>query len=349
MEGGNVVPKGRIIYYLTAMKMINKGCIYHLVRVMDTKDEEPTLESVQVVNEFPEVFLDELLGIPPDREIDFGIDVILGTQPKFIPPYKISPTKLKELKEQLKDLFEKGFIRLKSVVFLGHVVSREGIMVDPQKITTVRNWPRPTNPTDIHSFLVLAGYYRKFVEGFSTLASPLTKLMQKARKTNVVVDALSRRSMGSLAHLEAYKRLLAKDIHRLASLGVHLVDSSEGGVIMQNRVESSLVVEVKEKQYNDPLLVQLKKGINKHKTMSFSLCLDDSTLRYKGQLCVPNVDGLRERILTEAHTSRYFVHLGYTKMYHDLKKVYWWNDMKRNMADFVARCPNFQEVKAEHQ
>ncbi|XP_070023178.1 uncharacterized protein [Nicotiana sylvestris] len=67
------------------------GCIYHLVRVMDTKDEEPTLESVPVVNEFPEVFLDELLGIPPDREIDFGIDVILGTQPISIPPYKIAP------------------------------------------------------------------------------------------------------------------------------------------------------------------------------------------------------------------------------------------------------------------
>jgi len=73
-------------------------------------------------------------------------------------------------------------------------------------------------------------------------------------KANVVADALSRKSMGSLAHLEAYQSPLAKEVHRLASLGVRLVDSIEGGVIVQNRVESSLVVEVKKKQYNDPLL-----------------------------------------------------------------------------------------------
>ncbi|XP_070046470.1 uncharacterized protein [Nicotiana tomentosiformis] len=112
---------------------------------------------------------------------------------------------------------------------------------------------------------------------------------------------------------------------------------------MRRRRESEAspdVFTVKEKQYSDPLLVQLKDGIHKDKTMSFSLGMDDGTLRYQGRLCVPNVDGLRERILTEAHTSRYSVHPGSSKMYHDLKEVYWWNDMKRNVADFVARCPN---------
>ncbi|XP_070042705.1 uncharacterized protein [Nicotiana tomentosiformis] len=66
-------------------------------------------------------------------------------------------------------------------------------------------------------------------------------------KANVVVDALSRKSMGSLAYLKAYQRPLAKEVHRLASLGGRLADSREGGVIVQNRVESSLIVEVKEK------------------------------------------------------------------------------------------------------
>ncbi|XP_070045385.1 uncharacterized protein [Nicotiana tomentosiformis] len=155
--------------------------------------------------------------------------------------------------------------------------------------------------------------------------------------------------MGSLPQLEAYQRPLANEVHRLARLGVYLADSSEGGVIVQNRVESSLVVEVKEKKYNDPLLVQLKERIHKHKTMAFSLGMDDGTLRYQGRLCVPIVDGLRERIMAEAHTSRYSVHPGSTKMYHDPKEVYWWNHMKRNVADFVASCPNCQQVKAEHQ
>ncbi|XP_070014047.1 uncharacterized protein [Nicotiana sylvestris] len=89
-KGDNVVTRGRFISYLKAAKMIKKGCIYHLVRVTDTNAEALSLESVPVVNEFPDVFLDELPGIPPDREIDFGIDVIPSMQP-IIPPYKMAP------------------------------------------------------------------------------------------------------------------------------------------------------------------------------------------------------------------------------------------------------------------
>ncbi|XP_070010236.1 uncharacterized protein [Nicotiana sylvestris] len=140
---------------------------------------------------------DELPRIPPYREIDFGIDVMPVMQPISIPPYRMAPTELKELKEQLKDLLEK-----------------EGIMVDPQKITTVKNWPRLTTPMEICSFL---------------------------GKANVVADTLSRKSMGSLAHLEACQRPLAREVYQLASLGVRLADYNEGGVIVQNRVESSLM------------------------------------------------------------------------------------------------------------
>ncbi|XP_070005608.1 uncharacterized protein [Nicotiana sylvestris] len=80
-KGDNVVPRSRFISYLKAAKMIKKGCIYHLVRVMDTDAEALSLESVPIVNEFPDVFPDELPGIPPDREINFGIDMMPGTQP----------------------------------------------------------------------------------------------------------------------------------------------------------------------------------------------------------------------------------------------------------------------------
>ncbi|XP_070039438.1 uncharacterized protein [Nicotiana tomentosiformis] len=185
--------------------MINKGCIYHLVRVTDTDAEAPTLESVPVVNEFLGVFPDDLPRIPPDREIDFGIDVMPDTQRISIPPYRMAPEELKELKEQLKDFredyadhiravwqtlyqhqlyakFLKCEFWLESVTFFGYVVSREEMKVDPRKISAVRNCPRPTTSTEIHSFLVLAGYYKKFVEGFSILASLLTKLTPKAVK-----------------------------------------------------------------------------------------------------------------------------------------------------------------------
>ncbi|XP_070002709.1 uncharacterized protein [Nicotiana sylvestris] len=117
------------------------------------------------------------------------------------------------------------------------------------------------------------------------------RYLHHSGKANVVADALSRKSMGSLVHLEAYQRLLARDIHQLASLGVHLVDTNEGGVVVQNRAESLIVVKVKEKQYNDPLLVQLKEGIHKHKTTTFSLSMDDGTLRYQRRLCFLNSRG----------------------------------------------------------
>nr|XP_033509000.1 uncharacterized protein LOC117273904 [Nicotiana tomentosiformis] len=146
--------------------------------------------------------------------------------------------------------------------------------------------------------------------------------------------------MGSLDHLDTHQRSLAKEVHWLASLGVQLVDSTKGGVIVQKWAESSLVVEVKEKQYDDPLLVQLNEGIHKQKTMAFSFGTSDGRLRYQGQLCVPYMDGLQERIMTEAHSSKYSVHPCSTKMYHD---------HKRDVKEFVARCSKCQQGKAEHQ
>ena len=71
---------------------------------------------------------------------------------------------------------------LDSVTFLGHVISIEGVFVDPQKIEAIVNWKPPTNVTEIRSFLGLERYYRKFVEGFSKLAAPLTKLTRKEEK-----------------------------------------------------------------------------------------------------------------------------------------------------------------------
>jgi len=65
------------------------------------------------------------------------------------------------------------------VAFLGHIVSSEGIQVDPKKIEAVQSWPRPSSATEIRSFLGLAGYYRRFVEGFSSIAAPMTRLTQK--------------------------------------------------------------------------------------------------------------------------------------------------------------------------
>ncbi|XP_070017045.1 uncharacterized protein [Nicotiana sylvestris] len=109
-KGDAAAPKGKFISYLKAQRMILKGYIYHLVRVHDMEVKSPTLQSVPVVNEFPDVFSDELLGLPLEREIDFAIDMLPDTQPISIPTYRMAPAELKELKAQLKDLLNKGFI-----------------------------------------------------------------------------------------------------------------------------------------------------------------------------------------------------------------------------------------------
>nr|GEZ88031.1 reverse transcriptase [Tanacetum cinerariifolium] len=68
------------------------------------------------------------------------------------------------------------------MAFLGHIVSAEGITMDPAKVEAITKWPRPMSVTEVRSFLGVAGYYRRFVEGFSRLALPLTKLMRKGEK-----------------------------------------------------------------------------------------------------------------------------------------------------------------------
>ena len=71
---------------------------------------------------------------------------------------------------------------LDRVAFLGHVISAEGVSVEPQKIEAVVNWKPPKNVSEVRSFLGLAGYYRKFVERFSKITTPLTNLLKKDQK-----------------------------------------------------------------------------------------------------------------------------------------------------------------------
>ncbi|GJR50843.1 putative reverse transcriptase domain-containing protein [Tanacetum coccineum] len=85
-------------------------------------------------------------------------------------------------KEKLYAKFSKCDFWLDSVQFLGHVIDSKGINVDPSKIEAIKNWVAPTTPTELRQFLGLAGYYRRFIEGFSLIAKPLTKLTQKNKK-----------------------------------------------------------------------------------------------------------------------------------------------------------------------
>ena len=110
---------------------------------------------------------------------------------------------------------------------------------------------------------------------------------------------------------------------------------------MQKGSQSSLVHDVKAKQDLDHKLVELKKLVVEKNIEAFSL-KEDGVLRYQDRLCVPDVDGLREFILEEAHGSKYSLHPGSTKMYHGLNAHFWWHCMKRDVATYVSKCHTCQ-------
>ena len=91
--------------------MICKVRIYHIVSIKDLGFEDPPLKSVFIGKNFLEVFPDNVPGIPPEWEIDFSIDLLPGTKPISTPPYRMALAELKELKYQLNDLLDKGFIQ----------------------------------------------------------------------------------------------------------------------------------------------------------------------------------------------------------------------------------------------
>ena len=350
-----------VISAAVARKMVRKGCEAYLAYMIDTVKARPSVSDIPTVSDFPDVFPEELPGLPPQREIEFAIDVVPGATPASVTPYRIAPLELKELKLQLQELLDKGFIRpsvspwgapvlfvkkkdgtlwlcvdyrqlnkltvknkyplpriddlfdqlkgasifskidlrsgyhqlkikdvdvhktafrtryghyeflvmpfgltnapaafmdlmnrvfrpyvdqfvvvfiddilvyskdreshdthlrvvleilrkeqlyaklskcefwLTEVSFLGHIVSKEGIQVDPKKIEVVVEWKPPRNVTEVRSFLGLAGYYRRFVKGFSMIAAPMTRLLQK----NVKYE-WSEKCQGSFEKLKAF-------------------------------------------------------------------------------------------------------------------------------------------------
>lgn len=146
-------------------------------------------------------------------------------------------------------------------------------------------------------------------------------ILYHSGKANIVADALSRKSMGSLSYLGTEKREMARELHRLAGLGVRLLDLDDDGVTVQDTAVSSLVMEVKARQHKDSDLEKFKGKAQQQESLSFNIG-GEGVLRYKGRLCVPDVAGLRQQIMVEAHYFRYSIHPGSTKMYHDIKEIY---------------------------
>ncbi|KAJ0481093.1 putative nucleotidyltransferase, Ribonuclease H [Helianthus annuus] len=101
----------RIISCLKARKCLQKGCAAFLAHIVDKKAAEPKIEDIPVVREYPEVFPEDLPGLPPQRQVEFRIDLVPGAAHVAKAPYRLAPSEMQELSTQLQELLDKGFIR----------------------------------------------------------------------------------------------------------------------------------------------------------------------------------------------------------------------------------------------
>ncbi|XP_074351729.1 uncharacterized protein LOC141690872 [Apium graveolens] len=115
-DGAEVILKGKrgdkkFLMAIQTMRLLRQGCEAYLANVKNVEKELLKIKGIHVVKEFPDVFPDELPGLPPDREIEFMIDLAPGTEPVSKAPYRMSPIIMKELATQLQKLLDKGVIR----------------------------------------------------------------------------------------------------------------------------------------------------------------------------------------------------------------------------------------------
>ncbi|KAL0440178.1 UNVERIFIED_CONTAM: Transposon Tf2-11 polyprotein [Sesamum latifolium] len=163
-------------------------------------------------------------------------------------------------------------------------------------------------------------------------------------KANVVADALSRKAVEQFVGMICYK---VEYLTALRAMNVNFRLGDEV-ILATIQVKPSLKDKVKDAQTKDPYLQKMKIKVQEGKNNQFVI-LEDGTLVNGKRVCVPNVEELKTEIMHEAHYAPYAMHPGSTKMYRDLKPYYWWSKMKKDVAEFVARCLTCQQVKAEHQ
>ncbi|GJT92017.1 putative reverse transcriptase domain-containing protein [Tanacetum coccineum] len=412
-----------------------------------------------VVVENPQQNPNVVTGLPPVREIEFRIDLIPGALPVSEEEHEVHLKTILDLlkKEKLYAKFSKCEFWLQEVQFLGHVVNRDGIHVDPSKVESVKNWKTPESSTEIRSFLGLAGYYQRFIENFSKIAKPLTLLTQKNKTyvwgdeqdkafrilkeklCNAPVLALpdgpddfvvycdaSKQGFGCVLmqrgkviayasrqlkkheknytthnlelgavvfalkiwrhYLYGTKNVIytdhkslqyifdQKDLNMRQRRWIELLSDYECEIkyhlgkanvvadalsrkerlkprrvrAMSITIHSGLKTKILEAQSEASkdlkALVEWLRGLEKHLERR-----DDGGIYFFDRIWIPSVGGVRKLIMDKAHISRYSIHPGADKMYHDLRDLYWWPGIKRDVAEYVSRCLTCSKINAEHQ
>ncbi|GJU93818.1 putative nucleotidyltransferase, ribonuclease H [Tanacetum coccineum] len=265
-------------------------------------------------------------------------------------------------KERLYAKFSKCESWLQEVHFLGHVVNQNGIHVDPSKIEALKNWKAPTTPSKIQSFLGKTKKYEWSMEQeetFQTLKcnlcdAPILSLPDglKIHEKNYTTHNLE---LGAVVftlktwrhYLYGTKSVIYTDHKSLQyifdqkELNMRQRSNGYDHSTWSKRNDTSSPgrgVQARERTCRKATWVRSTDGKERRRELYFM-----------DRIWVPLVGGVRTIIMDEAHKTKYSVHPGADKMYHDLRDMYWWPGMKRDIATYVSKCLTCLKVKAEHQ
>ncbi|GJY73333.1 putative reverse transcriptase domain-containing protein [Tanacetum coccineum] len=407
--------------------------------------------------------------LPPARPVEFQIDLIPGAAPVARAPYRLAPSEMKELSEQLQELSDKGFIRPSSspwgapVLFVKKKDGSFRMCIDYRELNklTVKNrypLPRiddlfdqlqgssiyskidlrsgyhqlrvreqdipktafrtryghyefqvmpfgltnapagkkeheehlkailellkkeklyakfskcefwiPKTPTEIRQFLGLAGFYRRFIEGFLKISKSMTKLTQKGIKfdwgekeenafqlikqklCSAPILALPEGSKDFVVYCDASHKGLVADAlsrkERIDPLRVRALVMTIGLDLPKQILKAQIKALKPENLKKEDVGGMIRKDIPKEKLEPRA----DGTLCLNGRSWLPCYGDLISVVMHESHKSKYSIHTGSEKMYQDVKKLYWWPNIKADIATYVSKCLTYAKVKAEHQ
>jgi len=163
-------------------------------------------------------------------------------------------------------------------------------------------------------------------------------------KANFGADALSRKTL----HMSAMMIKEFELLEQFRDLSLVCEMSSQSMKLGMLKIDSEFLNSIKEAQKADVKLVDLMVGNNQTEVSDFKVD-DQGVLRFRNRICIPDDAEMKKMILEESHRSSLSIHPGATKMYHDLKKFFWWSGLKRDVSQFVYACLICQKSKVEHQ